>query len=365
VHAQRDVADLDEEDRKSFLALPYRLIPERHRLGLVDEPLQQRLLEVRHWVAENIPHELNDAIVKFDPQQYHSALSVFDNVVFGRVAFSHSGAKEKLRRVVDDLLDEFDLHDEIVLLVDDIPAGPGGSLLPIQARERIALARALAKRPDILVCNRTLASLSPSERNDTLCRLRELLPSSTLIWIDRELPVGYRFDRVFEVRAGRVGLAGAIEEPPVTVEHEQPLSDSQQELNALASVPIFEGLAPARLKLLALTAQRRDYATGEVLYLPGDAADGAHIVLSGEIEVQSSGSRILARVEPGDITGDIAVIANVPYTVTARASSPATTLFVEADALREMIDNDAGVSSRMLSNVSARVLRLVESLDAA
>jgi putative ABC transport system ATP-binding protein len=368
IHARavRDVGLLDEDDRKLFLSLPYRLIPESHRLGLIDAPLQERLLQARRWFAENLPGNLQDAVVKFDPQQYHSELSIFANVVFGRVASSRAGANEKVRQLVVALLDELDLRDEIILLVDDMQVGPGGSLLPVPARERITLARALAKRPDILICNRALASLPANQRSDIVGKLRELLPSSTLIWMDREISVGGSFDRVFEIEAGRIKSADGAQEPPVEREPEQPLSEAQQELVALGKVPVFAGLSPAILKLLALAAQRRDYAAGDVVYSPGDVTEGAYIVLSGELDVTTvDASRILERVGPGEITGDIAVIADVPHAVSARANVETTALFIDADTLREMINNDVGVASSMLSNVSTRVVRLVESLNAA
>ena len=59
----------------------------------------------------------------------------------------------------------------------------GGVLVPVAARGQIALARALAKRPDILVCNQAIASLPATTRSDVFRRVRELLPATTIIWI--------------------------------------------------------------------------------------------------------------------------------------------------------------------------------------
>jgi putative ABC transport system ATP-binding protein len=369
IHARaaRDETKLDDDDRKLFLALPYRLIPERHRLGLIDTSLQQQLLKVRRWFADNLPDDIKNEVISFDPGQYHSQLSIFDNVVFGRVAFSQAGAEEKIRTLVIDLLDELGMRDEIILLVEDRQTGPGGSLLPIQARERITLARALVKRPDVLICNRALASLPADQRNETVGKLRELLPLSTLIWMDRDIPSGEEFDQIFEIEAGRIEPVGSDRLAPVASEQQPPHSDTQSELHALARVPIFAGLPPASLKLLALTALRRDYAAGDLLYSRDGPADGAYIVLSGELEVLGTigGSELVTSIQPGEITGDIAVIAKVPYKATVRARIPTTALFIAADALREMIENDVGVASGMLQNVGLRVVQLVESLETA
>ena len=208
------------------------------------------------------------------------------------------------------------------------------------------MARALAKRPDILVCNQALASLPAEERRRIYFNLRDLLPSTTLIWMDRELLGADDFDVVFEVKGGRVLPPGTTEEQsPV----DQPVSDSQEELNALASVPVFAGLSPTNLKLLALAVQRREYAAAEFLYSSGDASDGVYIVLTGELEVVAENNPALAglRIGPGEITGEITVITRVPRPISVRARVRTTVLFIEADALRELIENDASVASAM------------------
>ena len=360
--AERDIGKLSDEDRNLLLSLPFRLIPERHRLGLIDEPLQARILEARHWFAEHIPESLKDAVTRFDPDKYHPGLSIFDNVVFGRITFSEPEAEAKTQNLVLDLVDQSGLRDDIILLIDKVQVGSGGSLLPIPARERIALARALAKRPDILICNQALASFPAEERRRIYRNLHDLLPSTTLIYMDRELLDADDFDAVFEVKGGRVLPLGSTQEK---TPEDQPVSDSQVELSALASVQVFAGLSPTNLKLLALAAQRREYTAAEFLYSSGDASDGVYIVLTGELEVVSENNAALAglRIGPGEITGEITVITRVPHPISVRARVPTSVLFIEADALRELIENDASVASAMLSNISSRVLDLVESLE--
>ena len=122
-------------------------------------------------------------------------------------------------------------------------------------------------------------------------------------------------------------VTGSTPEQPASDEVEQPLSDTQQELAALAGVPLFAGLSSASLKLLALTAQRREHAPDDVVYASGDAAAGAHVILSGELEVQGTiaGRDIVEPLKPGAITGDVEVIADVPYAATVQAHTPATT----------------------------------------
>ena len=50
--------DLRKEDRARLLALPFKLVVSRHRLGLVDDELQERILRARRIFAEDLPAEL-------------------------------------------------------------------------------------------------------------------------------------------------------------------------------------------------------------------------------------------------------------------------------------------------------------------
>jgi CRP/FNR family cyclic AMP-dependent transcriptional regulator len=107
----------------------------------------------------------------------------------------------------------------------------------------------------------------------------------------------------------------------------------------LASVQVFAGLSPTNLKLLALAAHRREYTAAEILYSSGDASDGVYVVLTGELEVVAENNTALAglRIGPGEITGEITVIARVPRPISVRARVQTSVLFIEADALRYLI----------------------------
>ncbi len=48
---------LAKPDRTKLLSLPFKLIPARHRLDVIDEPMQQRLLEARRVFRADLPPE--------------------------------------------------------------------------------------------------------------------------------------------------------------------------------------------------------------------------------------------------------------------------------------------------------------------
>ncbi len=59
----------------------------------------------------------------------------------------------------------------------------------------------------------------------------------------------------------------------------------KDEVQSLKQVPLFAGIPPAKLKLLAFTSDRVSYGAGEVLFRQGDVGDAAYVILSGSAEI--------------------------------------------------------------------------------
>ncbi|MEP6148351.1 MAG: ABC transporter ATP-binding protein, partial [Nisaea sp.] len=53
---------MELDDRSRFLDLPFKLIPARHRLGMIEEDLQTRILEARKAFREGLPEEQRSAL---------------------------------------------------------------------------------------------------------------------------------------------------------------------------------------------------------------------------------------------------------------------------------------------------------------
>jgi CRP-like cAMP-binding protein len=51
-----------------------------------------------------------------------------------------------------------------------------------------------------------------------------------------------------------------------------------QEVQCLQQVPMFRDIDPARLKLLAFTSERVQFAAGQRLFSQGDMAEAAYLI---------------------------------------------------------------------------------------
>ena len=157
--AQDGVDGLDAEDRGRLLSLPFLLQPARHRLGVVDDDLRGRLLAARRRFAASLPESLRDRIQFFDAERYNAAASIQDNILFGKVAYGQARASERVKGLVTEVIDELGLRSAVIEVGLDFPVGIGGGRLGTVQRQKVGLARALLKRPDVLVLSDATAGL--------------------------------------------------------------------------------------------------------------------------------------------------------------------------------------------------------------
>ena len=93
-------------------------------------------------------------------------------------------------------------------------AGPGGKRLTQGQRQKIALARALLKQPDILIVNRGLSALSPRTQRSILTAVTEALkhpdkvPQIGVFWVLASPALVDLFDRVVVFHDGRITADG-------------------------------------------------------------------------------------------------------------------------------------------------------------
>jgi CRP-like cAMP-binding protein len=114
----------------------------------------------------------------------------------------------------------------------------------------------------------------------------------------------------------------------------------RDEVELLRRVPLFSGVAPAKLKLLAFTSDRVSFDSGQVLFKQGDPGDAAYVVLSGSADVlvsSQSGEIKVATLEPNSIVGEIAILCDVARTATVRANEPLETLRIRKDHFLKLL----------------------------
>ena len=207
---ESDLGAIDEADRNQLLALPFKLIQARHRLGLIDEALEERIVEARRYFASHLPEELRGSVEFFDPNRYNIAASLQDNILFGKVVTGQAQAVTRVGALVRQVLDDLGLRPLVVRIGLEYQVGVAGARLPAPERQKVALARAMLKRPAALILDRVVAVLDPAAQVRILSRVLEYRKGQSVIWVLENNDLAERFEQALERRvrsAAAVGVA--------------------------------------------------------------------------------------------------------------------------------------------------------------
>jgi energy-coupling factor transporter ATP-binding protein EcfA2 len=203
---------LSEEERQRLLALTFKLIPARHRLGLVDEALQEKIVGARHLFREQLPADLADAVSFFNPDQYTAGASIQDNILFGKIAYGQAQATDRIGDLITTVLADLELRGRVIHVGLQAEVGVGGTRMSLPQRQKLALARALLKRPDILITHDPVSPLDPGEQLAVIDNMLEEFEGRTLIWSLNRTDWAERFDHVMVMRHGRIVEQGPFSE---------------------------------------------------------------------------------------------------------------------------------------------------------
>ena len=144
---------------------------------------------------------------------------------------------------------------------------------------------------------------------------------------------------------------------------------------SLKSIPIFKGLSPEILDLLAQLIAREQYAAGEVIFRQGERADKLHVLQSGlvEIRLKPYDGEILtvAMIESGGVFGWSAALGRRDYTSDAVAIEDGKGMSIRGDDLRSfcedhpesgilLLERLAEVISARLRNTHQKVMELLQ-----
>ena len=122
---------------------------------------------------------------------------------------------------------------------------------------------------------------------------------------------------------------------------------------ALAEVPLFAGLPPARLEAAMRAARPIAVQAGEVVIRQGDEADRFYVIVEGEVEVsqrpqEGGAERVLRGMGAADFFGEIGLLSAVPRTATVTAVRDSRLLALERDDFHELVSAGPGLTYRLL-----------------
>lgn len=295
-------------------------------------------------------------------------LSVIDNLKLGF-------ANASLERVVE-AAKVAGVHDLITALPQgyDTMAGVGGVRFPAAVMQRIAIARAILRDPDILLLDEIASSLEPADELSVNEVLRNLRIDRTVISMTHRLATVADADHIFMLEDGRIVEQGSHFELMAAEGAYAALWRKQAGFNfssdgrhvdvdaaRLKSFPILEKLDDDRLTELAPYFATETFQPGREIVRQNDPGDKFYIIARGKVEVwrtEEHTGRIMrvALLQDGDFFGEITLITGFPRTATVRTLSVCTLISLERGQFNRMLENSPELF-REMSDVALKRLR--------
>ena len=136
---------------------------------------------------------------------------------------------------------------------------------------------------------------------------------------------------------------------------------SNERLEVLGGLPLFEPLSPDERERLAAGCRMRAFARGAALFREGERADGMHIVLRGVVKVvrfaPDGREMVLHLVRKGNTIGEAAMFQKGTFPASAVAVDDVETLFT-------LVTENPEMALRMLAALSLRLRMFAHKLAA-
>lgn len=112
-------------------------------------------------------------------------------------------------------------------------------------------------------------------------------------------------------------------------------------IELLGKVPLFSGLTPTGLELVAGVANAESHPIGTLIFEHGDVGDKLYIIATGRVRISRSvagmGEEALAVLNPGAIFGEMSLLDDTPRSADARAHERCELLVIGRESFEDLL----------------------------
>ena len=196
------------------MSLPLGYVEPRHRLGLLDDGLKERLVATRRAVREMLERDGDPGVEFYDADKVNAAAPLKDNLLFGRVNYRVANAQARVTEAMSAVIAELGLREAVERIGLDHQVGPAGRLLTAQQRASINLVRCLVKRPGHPRRRRRACALRRDAGAGDAQGLLETSEDRSLFFVLPNARQVGSFDAAMRIERGQVIVEGRMQEAP-------------------------------------------------------------------------------------------------------------------------------------------------------
>ncbi len=274
--------------------------------------------------------------------------TIRDNLLLGSIDVTEADMMEATRKAK--------IHD----VISSWPAGydtwihhEGGSLSGGE-RQRISIARALLRKPELLLLDEVTSALDPATELDINELVEQFRTNHTIISVTHRLASIVNADQIYVFKDGQISETGTHKE--LLQQHnglylslwekQHGFHLSQDGLHAtvdvdrLAKLPFFEGIELSLLREIAVLFSTETCNDGESIVHEGDEGNKFYIIVRGKFDIIKSfldeGEKRVAVLQDGDHFGEIALLKDIPRTATVRSIGPSVLLSIRRESFHRL-----------------------------
>lgn len=131
----------------------------------------------------------------------------------------------------------------------------------------------------------------------------------------------------------------------------------------LQKVPLFQGLTPEQLSIIAFTASWRSFMPGETILEKGQPASSAFVILTGQAITPSRDPEAEPeRLGPGTLLGEPAMFYETTYRSTVIAERGVGTIAITIETLRKILQRDPSIGRYLVDSIRVRLQAMSQTL---
>jgi ATP-binding cassette subfamily B protein len=253
----------------------------------------------------------------------------------------------------------------------DTEIGGAGLALSGGEAQRIGIARAIIRDPQLLLLDEVSSGLDPSSEADLLRVIDQLSESRSIISVTHRLESARSADLILVMDGGRLVergafdellLAGGIFESMWTKQHGFDVSANGLSATVtpqrLARIPLFANLDDATRERLSETFQSELVDHDQIVFEQGGVGDAFYVIARGVVEVVRTGPtgdpQVVATLADGDFFGEMALLSHERRNATVRTRGVTTLLRLDQQAFTELIAIAPGAKAIVTAAAAAR-----------
>jgi len=134
---------------------------------------------------------------------------------------------------------------------------------------------------------------------------------------------------------------------------------AQMHFDTVSAAAVFKDLSAESIRHVVSLAKHQIYLEDSLIFREGDAPESFYLVISGRIQIftvpPGGEEKIIARLGPGELFGDVPLLTGEPYSASAKTITPTSLLIFRKQAFHSMVENQQDIALAIIKGFATRL----------